>query len=216
MSTKRYTCPACGVLRDHERVMEYKTGRGVRLDVAMGPGGILPINGLEKHVVWRCPDCEKDLYQHIIEDGQRGGERRLGRVLFQYPFRSIAVASAVPEPVRNAAQEALVCLHARAFNACGTMARRAVHALCDEKKAQGRDLYAELLDLKNKGIITPALYDWAEELRVAGKVGAHPEWEEMTSEQAGYAVSLLEEILKYVPLSALHDRDIAPRVRSTF
>lgn len=85
-----------------------------------------------------------------------------------------------------------------AWNACGTSARRAVDALCQEKGGAGTDLYSRLESLKNKHLITPDLWEWAEELRTAGKAGAHPEWEDLTSTEAEYVVRFMREILRYV------------------
>jgi hypothetical protein len=73
-----------------------------------------------------------------------------------------------------------------------------MHVLCQEKGASGKDLHDQLRDLRDRNVITPDLWEWAEELRVVGKHGAHPEWEDVTMEDADYAVRFLREILRYV------------------
>ena len=40
-------------------------------------------------------------------------------------------------------------------NGCGTMTRRAIHSLCQDKKAKGDDLFKQLNDLKERQLITP-------------------------------------------------------------
>lgn len=79
------------------------------------------------------------------------------------------------------------------------MARRAIHSICDEEGAVGsQNLVVRLQDLRDKGKITQALFDWANELREAGKRGAHPEWESMTQEEAQQAIALLEDLIRYI------------------
>jgi hypothetical protein len=78
------------------------------------------------------------------------------------------------------------------------MTRRAVHSLCEDKGAEGRDLFAQLKDLKTKQLITPDLHEWADSLRVLGRDGAHPEFPEVQPEHAEDGVKLLREIVKYV------------------
>jgi hypothetical protein len=98
----------------------------------------------------------------------------------------------------DAVLEAEKCLTVGAPNACGVMCRRAMHVLCQDKGAVGKDLHEQLQDLRDKHIITPDLWQWAEELRVVGKHGAHPEWVDVTPDDADYAVRFLREILRYV------------------
>jgi hypothetical protein len=78
------------------------------------------------------------------------------------------------------------------------MTRRAIHSLCEDKGATGRDLYAQLKDLKEKHLITPDLHEWSDSLRVLGRDGAHPEFPEVTEEDAEDGVKLLREIVRYV------------------
>ena len=78
------------------------------------------------------------------------------------------------------------------------MTRRAVHSLCEDKKAVGKDLYKQLEDLKTRQLITPDLCEWGHSLRILGRDGAHPEFPEVDREDAEDGVKLLREIIKYV------------------
>ncbi len=52
--------------------------------------------------------------------------------------------------------------------------------------------------LKEQHFITPDIWEWAEELRILGRSGAHPEWEDVKPSEADYGMRFLEEIIKYV------------------
>jgi Domain of unknown function (DUF4145) len=107
-------------------------------------------------------------------------------------------AVAVNNDVATAAIEAEKCLSVNAFNACATMTRRAVHSLCEDRNAAGKDLYQQLEDLRVRQLITPDLCEWAHTLRMLGRDGAHPEFPEVDAESATDGVKLLREIIKYV------------------
>jgi hypothetical protein len=97
--------------------------------------------------------------------------------------------------------EAEKCLAVGAPNACGTMARRAIHCLCQNKKATGDNLYKQLKSLRENGTITDDIWEWASDLRMIGRDGAHPEWPDVSPEDADYAVRFLHEIIRYVDIN---------------
>jgi hypothetical protein len=80
--------------------------------------------------------------------------------------------------------EAEKCLTVGAPNACGVMARRAMHSLCHDKKAEGKDLYDKLKALCDAHQITPDLYEWAQRVQKGeqrwiqeyGDFGSKPDW----------------------------------------
>jgi hypothetical protein len=119
-------------------------------------------------------------------------------IVHQFPIWNPATHEAIPSAVAKSTDEAERCLGVGAYNACGVMTRRAVHSLCADKVAEGRDLFAQLKDLKTKQLITPDLHEWADSLRVLGRDGAHPEFPEVTEHDADDGVKLLREIIKYV------------------
>jgi len=146
------------------------------------------------HHIYRCVKCKGDTYLLI----RPTVETRPERIMHQHPIPMPVVHESIPAEVRGAAIEAEKCLSVQAPNACGVMTRRAIHALCQDKGAKGKDLYEQLEFLRDNHQITPDLWKWAEELRIVGRSGAHPEWQDVTLEEAAYAVQFLEEILKYV------------------
>jgi hypothetical protein len=120
------------------------------------------------------------------------------RIVHQFPVWTPTAHEAVPPRIGKDASEAEKCLSVSAFNACGVMTRRAMHSLCREKGASGSNLFDQLKYLRDDHLITPDLWEWAEELRVLGKHGAHPEWQELSAEDAAYGIRFLREIIRYV------------------
>ncbi len=192
-----YLCPHCGVLSQHQKtpfagVMQHCDG-GEPKQVYQSQ---------LRHYILRCVNCGEDtylLYQTVFTRGPLyvlpGSEPQ---VLHAYPSATCLIHGAVPRAVQSAATEAENCLGVGAYNACGVMTRRAMQSLCEDKKAQGKDLFDQLKFLRDNHSVTPDLWEWAEELRVLGKHGAHPEWEEVSEDDAEYGVKFLREIVKYV------------------
>lgn len=203
-----FLCPHCNVMSLHQLVgtapdynqtitLKGKDGKNYRSQVAM------------QHKIYRCVNCHKDTYFLIREAARKWVEYGSGlppgllaetpsETIHQYPISTPTLHLSVIKDVKNAAIEAEKCLSVKAFNACGVMTRRAMHSLCADKGAKGKDLVEQLKYLKDNNFITPDLWEWAEELRIVGRSGAHPEWEEVSPEDAEYALRFLREIIRYV------------------
>jgi hypothetical protein len=193
---------------------------GVKLHVlnepttASAPTGSCEYTANVFHVVVRCINCGKDTYfllrcktDTISSAGpppfpssvhEALAKLPQHEIVHQYPVSIPTSHPAVPGAVTSAAIEAEKCLGVAAYNACGVMTRRTIHSLCEDKRAEGRDLFAQLKDLKAKQLITPDLHEWADSLRVLGRDGAHPEFPEVQPEDAKDGVKLLQEIIKHV------------------
>ncbi|HUI56994.1 MAG TPA: DUF4145 domain-containing protein, partial [Bryobacteraceae bacterium] len=167
------------------------------------------VPALVKHTHWimRCVNCGRDTYfltkgepkpTTPIEAADDAMLRCPCTIAHQYPIWVATAHDAVPVAIAGATDEAERCLAAGAPNACAVMTRRAIHSLCEDKGASGRDLFAQLKDLKEKQVITPDLHEWADSLRVLGRDGAHPEFPEVTDADAEDGVNLLREIIKFV------------------
>jgi len=152
--------------------------------------------------IYNCVNCSKDTY-FLVRDKYRILVGRStadvpSQEIHHFPVTTPTSHQSVPEEVKDAMVEAEKCLSVGAFNACGVMARRAIHVLCQDKKAKGRDLFEQLIFLRDNNLITPDIWEWTEELRIVGRSGAHPEWEDVSREDAHYAVRFLREIIRYV------------------
>ena len=164
-------------------------------------GGKIFYHSHLRHYILRCLNCGNDTYllhRPVYTHGESVFPGFESEILHAYPTATPLIHEAVPEAIQKAATEAERCFGVGTYNACGVMTRRAMHSLCKDKKAQGKDLFDQLNFLKDNHAITPDLWEWSEELRVLGKHGAHPEWEEFGDEDAEYGVRFLREIVRYV------------------
>jgi hypothetical protein len=197
--TETFLCPHCGILSLHMQ-QEYTKPITYNIMGTDKDGKRVDFGVRRTHLIYRCVGCQQDTYflTQIIPIIPTGRGVNRVRVVHQHPFANPVYHSSVPEDVKKATWEGERCFSVGAHNACGVMARRAMHALCDDKKAKGKDLYEQLAYLKDNHLITPDLWEWAEELRVIGRSGAHTEWEEVLPDDAEYAIKFLREIIRYV------------------
>ena len=217
-------CPHCGVNRCHFE-LSYRSPQGYNCDVIVKSiaGEEVGVKAERNHLIYTCSNCSGQVYVLLESWGNawidphsafREGTapppppsvRHGSQAIHQYPVSTPVVHTSVPSTVKSAANEAEQCLAVRAFNACGVMTRRAVDALCFEKNANGSNLYERLKDLADRHELTPDLWAWAEELRIVGRSGAHPEWEEVSEDDARYAVEFCREIIRYVYINP-YERD---------
>lgn len=204
-----YLCPHCdtkSLLLLNQTPQDYDDAISVRLDDGKVHDALVTM----QHNVYRCVNCAKDTYillrgpaKVLADDGRSSNVAKViaelpPEIVHHYPVPTPSVHEAVPEDVKRASVEAEKCFCVGAYNACGVMTRRAMHCLCSEKKAEGKDLFEQLKYLKDNHLITPDLWKWAEELRIVGRSGAHPEWQEVSKEEAEYALRFLREIVRYV------------------
>ena len=205
--TATFICPHCNVHSLHTSVSDVETKKKY-----VHTPGTLAYYIITVHVIFECVVCKGETYCLISyeTDPRRPAYRIIaqvewsealengkGKILYQHPPANAKAHIAVEKNVAAATVEAQNCLSVGAYNASGVMTRRAIHSLCHDKKAVGKDLFAQLNDLKNKQLITPDLHDWADSLRALGRDGAHPEFPELTQEDAEDGVRLLQEIVKY-------------------
>jgi Domain of unknown function (DUF4145) len=206
-----FDCGHCGVRSLHTRPpdsVHSRTTNSRTIEIKRKNRPSVVTGETKRHIIYRCVNCERDTY-FLFQDEIRlhyhspGGDPEIvihspAKVLHQYPVAQTSFPRSVPRSMGEAASETERCLAVEAYNACGVMGRRAIHSICQNKKAVGKDLYAQLEWLKDSRVITPDLWEWTEELRILGRNGAHPEWQDVSPKDAEYAVRFLREIIKYI------------------
>ena len=81
------------------------------------------------------------------------------------------------------------------------MSRRAIQAAAIEKRASGRNLEDQIIDLAARVIITADLKNWATAVRWVGNDSAHPGGDSVTKADAEDILDLAEQFLNVIYVS---------------
>ncbi|HIP21918.1 MAG TPA: DUF4145 domain-containing protein [Candidatus Pacebacteria bacterium] len=101
----------------------------------------------------------------------------------------------IPEAIRNDLDEAKMCFSVSAWRGAAVMARRAIQSAAIEKGATKSRLVGQIEELKNKGLITVDLKEWADVVRWVGNDAAHPGNDNVTRDDAEDILKLAEQFL---------------------
>lgn len=105
----------------------------------------------------------------------------------------------IPEHIRKDIDEAKLCFSVGAYRACAVMARRAIENACIDKGAdKNRRLSEQIEELRNKGLITNDLKEWADVVRWVGNDAAHPDSPDVTKEDADDILKLAEQFMNVI------------------
>jgi hypothetical protein len=85
------------------------------------------------------------------------------------------------------------------WDAASVMARSALQVALREQGAAGRSLKDQVDSLADKGLLPPAMNDWATEVRLLGNEAAHPEVDETEAnpQDVSDALEFLDQLLNY-------------------
>ena len=116
-------------------------------------------------------------------------------LVYPHPVPS-ATAQEIPDTIRSNLEEAKQCASVSAWRATVTMCRRALQMACLEKGAPANaNLVGQINHLRDNGIITTDLHEWATVVRWVGNDGAHPGGLEPDQEDASAMLDLAEQFL---------------------
>lgn len=114
-----------------------------------------------------------------------------------YPVGEFSINPDIPELLRVAFNETIKSYNAGTFTAAVIMCRRTLDGFCAEKGATKKSLFANLKELKEKGVINDQLYDWADLLRISGNEAAHDVTIAFSKEDARDLLEFTVAILDY-------------------
>lgn len=103
-----------------------------------------------------CQACDR----HFVAKGN-------GEWIAVYPIMHKPVSEDIPPPMRGEFEEANLCYAVGAYRACVSMCQITAEHVWNEQQVSG------LSELKEKGIISPRLYDRANEIRLWGNLEKH-------------------------------------------
>jgi hypothetical protein len=188
-------CPNCGVATSFSP--EQIIGRGILLDYsteAKTTWGKVQISAVtsythdeDTYAILVCRACN----EYFVAKREKYTEEDNWSPVYPIPHKP--AAKEIPEPVKGEFEEANLCFAVGAYRGCVSMCETALEALWRKQDASG------LQDLKEKGIISPQLYDRGKEVRLWGNVAKHePIPDAVEKEDAEQLLTYLETILNAV------------------
>lgn len=154
-------CPHCGYKGNFTRELDKQS-------VSQTTGKILHFD------VLYCRGCL--LYLFLIWSADSSGAGLHDYKIFPPSLKTSPEAPEHwPEQVGTAWEQAHKSLATESWDAAAVMAGRSLQAAAREMGAQGDRLQSEIADLREKGILTDAMIEWVDEIRLIRNIGAHPD-----------------------------------------
>lgn len=158
---------------------------------------------------WTCAKCHKGLCVTVKTPFSEtpGKVRDTANYNFMieetYPeVKDLKAPEHTPPRIANIYIQGMDSFKRGSFDAAGTMMRKAMDMTVDAfiPEHRTRVLYDKINLLKNADLIPKSMLDWADEVRIIGKYGAHdiPDHELLTEEEAQDAVYFTEMFLTYI------------------
>jgi hypothetical protein len=120
-----------------------------------------------------------------------------GKVIYPTPTPEPSDPS-IPTAIAAALDEAKTCFVNGCFLSSALMSRRSVEITCKDKGATFGGLLAKIDALKNSGVITADLADWAHTIRHVGNDAAHDLAATVSKEDAADILELAKQLLQVV------------------
>ncbi len=200
-------CPRCGRLSNFtvkgQAPLNYD-GRGFSL----GQNGQQEPTYDEQLSVLQCQGCRQNIV--VVEQeyvgGVRGGQSGVAqwRGVHWWPAAGMRPTDpAVAEGVAEAIGEGMRCLAVRAPRAAAVMFRGALGQIVSDRGSAAaqakKTLFDQLKQMATDGDLDRTLADWADQVRLLGNAGAHPnEMEPVTVEEAEDLSRLILALVDYL------------------
>lgn len=143
-----------------------------------------------------CPRCNMPMLAVACDYGYGFDEDTPARV---YPPREERrLGPAVPDGIRGAFGEAVLCFKAKAYTASAIMCRKTLEGLCNAHGAKTGTLSKRLEKLQKDGVIETRLFEWAEALRISGNEAAHGVDSQVSPQDCEDILEFTEALAQYV------------------
>lgn len=126
-----------------------------------------------KFSLCRCPECSSPILTKQRLDFNEIEEPYWRSPVLLFPGNPFHINPIIPERLRKALQESILCYKAQSFTATVIMCRRTIEGFCLIKGVKEKNLDTAIKKLNELGHINNQLYEWANELRLAGNEAAH-------------------------------------------
>lgn len=165
-------------------------------------------NGVTEYEIIRCLNCDSLSFRQETTDSEgyyynhETEEYDVDVSVNLYPNRTagrfkIDEHWQLPPEVRAIYDELIAAMNSEQPILAGLAVRILIEMICKEQAATGKNLFAKIDDLKNKGVLTNAGADILHKLRSMGNDSAH-EAKPSTSKQLILAMDVVENLLQSV------------------
>jgi hypothetical protein len=181
-------CPDCNSIVETEIVFEYPHNVQ-HIDEMRCEGTIVKLA--------KCLNCENPIlftedFIDIEDNYFVQGKVQL------YPDKESGLKSNAPSTILRPYNEALKCFRANAYEATVVMCRKGIDAICHDKGETKGNLVNKLKNLKDNGLLENTFYNWSNELREIGNLGAHSHDVEITQQDAKDTLEFFEALILYL------------------
>jgi len=134
------------------------------------------------YAILECQGCN----EWFVAERERYGDEWIA----VYPIPHKYVSEDIPEPIKSEFEETHLCYAVGAYRGCLSMCGTALEAVWRERGASG------LEDLRDKGTISPQLFEQARKVRLWGNVAKHePMPDVVEKEDSEQLLTYLEALL---------------------
>lgn len=142
----------------------------------------------------RCPDPECCVHIFFVQ------ESVTKKLLASYPAERIDFDTTnIPASVTRSMEEAITCQANNCLTAAAIMVRKTLEELCDDRKAEGKNLKERLKAVGKKIVLPQELLDGLDDLRLLGNDAAHIESQEFNQigpDEVEVGIEFTKEVLK--------------------
>jgi hypothetical protein len=181
-------CPICNSIVESEIIFSYEYDiRQINED--RRDGTLVTLT--------KCINCENPML--FSEDFVEVEDHYFPQGEFQlYPERDKDFITNAPDLIIKPYKEALKCFKANAYEACVIMCRKGIEAICYDKGESNGNLMKRLKTLNEKGSLENTFFNWANELREIGNIGAHSHETEISKQDAMDTLEFFEALILYL------------------
>jgi hypothetical protein len=126
-----------------------------------------------KFSLCRCSQCSSPLLVKQEYEMTHEYDLEWGKPEKIYPNNLFHINPIIPEQLQKALLECIQCFRGHAYTATTIMCRRTIEGFCLLKGIREKSLDKSIQKLKENGVINDQLFEWANQLRLAGNEAAH-------------------------------------------
>ena len=185
---KKLFCPDCNSIVETEVLFEYSHSIEHK-DEFQCEGKIVKLA--------KCINCENPIL--LSEDFLEVEDHYYPQGVSQlYPENESELIANAPQKIIKPYREAKKCYRANAYEACVIMCRKGIEAICIDKGETKGNLNNKLKNLKTNGLLEDTFFNWSNELREIGNLGAHSHDVEITKQDAEDTLEFFEALILYL------------------